>query len=413
MMRAATLAALLVLVACRPSAAADDSLHLAVGDPARRDREVPLVLDAVTDTRTGALLTPAELASRLAGARLVIVGESHTDMDVHRAQLRLVEELHRAGRQVLVGLEMFPATEQEHLDRWTAGLLTEEGFVRLSRWYGAWGYHWGYYREIFLFARDHRLPMVAINAPREVIGAVRRQGLAGLTPEQAAHLPHGVDTASAEHRTLLRALFGGGGSAHGGMSDEQLEPLVLAQAAWDAAMAANAVRGLAERGAPGSVMVVLAGSGHAAYGLGIQRQAARFFDGSIATVIPIPVRDEEGEPAATVRASYADFVWGMPPATEPLHPTLGLSTEVRQDDGWRRVLFVSEGSAAARVGVEAGDLVLAFDGAPLPDREALNRAVAGKRWGDAATLTVRRGERTLELPVLFRRQGRVGAAPGE
>jgi uncharacterized iron-regulated protein len=92
--------------------AEDKSLHLQVGDPARREREAPLVLDAVTDTRTGDLLTPGELATRLADVRLVLVGESHTDMDFHRAQLRVIQELRRAGRQVLVGLEMYPYTEQ-------------------------------------------------------------------------------------------------------------------------------------------------------------------------------------------------------------------------------------------------------------------------------------------------------------
>ena len=77
----------------------DRSLHLAIGDPARKDREAPVVLDGITDTRTGEVITPAELPKRLAGARLVLVGESHTDMDFHRPELRVVEELARpAGR---------------------------------------------------------------------------------------------------------------------------------------------------------------------------------------------------------------------------------------------------------------------------------------------------------------------------
>ena len=40
----------------------EDVLRLPIGDPARKDREARLVLDAVTDTSSGALLTPAELA---------------------------------------------------------------------------------------------------------------------------------------------------------------------------------------------------------------------------------------------------------------------------------------------------------------------------------------------------------------
>ena len=105
-----------------PLSAQDRTLHLAVGDPARRDKEAALVLDAVTDTRTGDLLTPAGLAARLSGVQLGIVGEEHTGIESHRAQLRVIQELHRAGRKVLIGLEMFPASEQRSLDQWHRGL---------------------------------------------------------------------------------------------------------------------------------------------------------------------------------------------------------------------------------------------------------------------------------------------------
>lgn len=385
--------------------AEDKSLHLQVGDPARRDREVPLVLDAITDTRTGDLLTPGNLAARLSDARLVLVGESHTDMDFHRAQFRVIQELHRAGRQVLVGLEMYPYTEQRSLDQWRDGLVTEEGFVRLSRWYGNWGYHWAYYRDIFLFARDARIPMFAVNAPRDVVSAVRKKGFQNLTEEEAAHIPSRVDTASEEHRSLFRAFFDDGDALHAGLTPEQWDGMFAAQATWDATMAHNALRVLREHGGPKAVLVVLVGSGHVAYGLGIQRQAvAQGFDGRIATVVPVPVRDEDGDPVATVRASYADFLWGLPPAGEPLYPSLGLSTASGEGEAGRKVIFVSEDSPAARAGFQAGDVLLALDGVPIADRETLNRGMAEKRWGDAAVFTVRRGENTVELKAVFRRQ---------
>jgi len=110
-------------------------LQLEIGDPARKGRDAPLVLDAITDSATGELLTPPALARRLAGVRLLFIGESHTSTGFHAAQHRILEELHRAGRKVLIGLEMYPYTEQVHLDRWCRGLLTEQGFIDLSRWY--------------------------------------------------------------------------------------------------------------------------------------------------------------------------------------------------------------------------------------------------------------------------------------
>jgi serine protease Do len=155
------------------------------------------------------------------------------------------------------------------------------------------------------------------------------------------------------------------------------------------------------------VMVVLVGSGHVAYGLGIERQIAGELDGGLpgraAAVLPVAVRSEDGKPEATVRSSYADFVWGVPPETDPLFPSLGLST-AGDGEASRKVLFVSPDTPAARAGVQAGDVFLSLDGVTIPDRESLNRMVAAKRWGDAAVLNVDRGGKTETLTVSFRRQ---------
>src|SRR5206468_68916 len=57
---------------------AEDPLRLPVGDPARKGRDVPLVLDGITETAGGTVITPAELPARLSGVRLLLVGEEHT-----------------------------------------------------------------------------------------------------------------------------------------------------------------------------------------------------------------------------------------------------------------------------------------------------------------------------------------------
>jgi uncharacterized iron-regulated protein len=393
----------LCLLAALPAAAQDRTLHLAIGDPARKDREVPLVLDGITDARTRDLLTPADLPARLAGVRLLLVGESHTDADFHQAQLRVIQELQRAGRPVLIGLEMFPVTEQKWLDAWGDGSLTEDGFLRLSHWYKSWGYNWGYYRDIFLFARDHGIRMFALNAPRDVVSAVGRKGIEGLTAEERAHIAPRIDTSSAEHLLLFQSFFEEGDGLHSKMPPEQLDKMFAAQCTWDATMGHNAVRALQEHGGSGAVMVVLVGSGHVAYGLGIQRQIAGELDGKSASVIPVAVRDDDGKPVETVRASYADFVWGVPQEGDPLYPSLGLSTAVADGEASRKVIFVSPDTPAARAGFQAGDVLLTMDGSPVGDREGLNQALASKRWGDSSVFTVQRGAEMKTLTVSFRR----------
>lgn len=396
---------LLAAPATTTRAAEDAAYDLAVGDPARKEKTAAIVLDGVTDTRTGETVTPAEMATRLAGVRLLLVGESHTNMDFHRAQLKTIEELRRAGRKVVVGLEMFPFTEQEVLDRWNSGALDEEGFLKAARWFKNWGYHWDYYREIFLLARRAGFPVVGVNTPREVVTAVRKKGFAGLTPEEKALLPERIESTNEEHKALFRASFGPEASMHAMMQGEIFESMFRAQCAWDAAMAANALKALKERGGPDGVVIVLVGEGHVAYGLGIERQAKAAFDGKIATVIPVPVLSEKGK-TVKVRASYADFLWGVPPEVDPLYPVLGLSTrEIPGGAGESLpVIAVEKEGVAAAAGFKAGDEIVSMDGTPLKDRATHARLMAGKRWGDSASYRVRRGSETLTIRALFRRE---------
>jgi len=164
-MRPVLMAVLLISCVHPAGAAADDAIyHLALGDPARKNRELPVTLDALVDSATGARLTPRELGARLQSTRLLLLGEEHTSVEFHRVQLQVLRALHESGRRVLVGLEMYPYTQQPSLDRWNSGELTDTAFVEQSRWYEHWGYPWNYYRDIFLFCRDARIPMYAVNA---------------------------------------------------------------------------------------------------------------------------------------------------------------------------------------------------------------------------------------------------------
>ena len=402
------LVALLLALACAaPVARADErALNLPIGDPARKDREVGLVLDGITDAARGEVLTPPEMAARLDPVELLFVGESHTDMEFHRVQLRVIQELHARGRQVLVGLEMYPVTEQAWLDRWISDqALTEEGFLGESHWYKNWGYHWNYYRDIFLFARRNGIRMFGVNVPRAVVQTVRMKGMDALAPEQKALLPERVDTESAEHQRLFRAFFGTEDSLHGNMSDEMFQGMFRAQCTWDAAMGWNALQALRKHGRENAIVVVLIGAGHVAYGLGAERQARLWFDGRTGSLIPVPVSDQEHpEPVAKVQASYADYVWGLPPETDPLYPSVGISTPEQKSGERYKVIMVGNDSPAEAAGFKTGDELISMDGVAIVDKETSNRMMSEKRWGDSVVYKVLRGGEEVTLTVLLRRR---------
>ncbi len=389
-------------VACPIAVFAQEPANLPIGDPARRDKTVELLLDGINDAATGETITPKDLAARLADVRVVFVGESHTSIEYHNVQRRLIEELAAAGRKVFVGLEMYPYTEQAWLDKWSAGELTEDAFVKDSRWYKNWGYHWLYYRDIFTFSQKNKIRMFGVNTPREVVAAVRKKGFANLTAEEAARIPSKIDTDSAEHKRLFKAYFSPEDSLHTtGMTDEQFTAMYNAQATWDATMGYNAVQALQKFGDKNTIMVVLIGSGHVAYGLGAERQAKLWFEGKIASVIPMAVANDKGE-KPVVRGSYANFVWGVAPEKASLFPTLGLSTGQKKDNAYP-VIAVQAGTVAAQAGFKVGDVLVSMDGVAITDTEILNQLMAQKRWGDGAEFKIKRGSEEVPLKAYFRR----------
>lgn len=401
---AVTIAACLALGA-PPTLLADQAvLHMEIGDPARRGREVPVVLDGITDTATGELVTPEEMARRLAGTGILFIGENHTNQEFHDVQFRTIKALREAGREVLIGLEMFPYTEQASLDNWNAGRYTEQGFVELARWYDNWGYHWNYYRDIFLYAQENRISMHAVNSPRDVVKSVRAKGFENLTPNEAARLPPKLAPDSDEHRRMYRAFFDKDDALH--MNESALDGLYRAQTMWDATMGWNALQALRTHGGKDAIMVVLIGAGHVTFGLGSERQIDPYYDGRIASLVPVTVVDDEGKPVKQVRASYASFVWGLPEELDTVYPGIGVSLmgSLGKDPG--QIIQVSEESVAERSGLKVGDVLLGLDGRVISSDNTLRKLMAGYRWGDVATARIRRDGKEADIAINFRRSAK-------
>ena len=399
-MRASVFAFVMALVPLAAHAA--DPVHrLSLGDAGRRDKDVVLVLDAGIDTATGETVGPDDLAARLDKTRLVPArGIAHQRGVASCAAAGPAgtgaarsSHPHRPRDVSLHRADVAGCVERRPLDR--DRVRRQGALVR------TWGYHWGYYRDVLLFARAQAIQIFAINAPRELVAAVRKTGIAGLSPEQAKRMPPRVDTESADHLALFKAQVGGGDALHGGMTDETWKGMQAAQATWDAAMAWNAVQALRGATDANTIMVVLVGSGHVAYGLGIERQARAWFDGAVASVIAVPMADDTG-PTSPVRASYANFVWGVARELASAWPSLGLST--RAGDGGRRAIIdVEKDGPAAPAGLKVGDIILTIDDVPIDSREALARQVASYNWGDVSRVTITRGAEQLTVNVPLRR----------
>jgi uncharacterized iron-regulated protein len=230
-------------------------------------------------------------------SRVVIVGETHDAKAHHDLQLRVIRTLHEGGVVLAVGLEMFRAENQELLEKWWRWGMSTEQFETLYR--ENWGLPWPLYRDIFLYTRQKRIPLVGLNVPREIVSKVAREGYASLTEAERKKLPPGLTcTVDEAYRTFIRKTY----SEHAHGTGRSFENFCEAQMLWDTAMALYALEYLEKN--PTSRMVILAGSVHA-WKRAIPRQIATMKpDASVSVILPVQGR-EAVEKLTAEDADYA------------------------------------------------------------------------------------------------------------
>ncbi len=366
----------------------DLSLVLKLGEPKLKDKTMPVARGEIRSGDSGAAIPFEKMIRLMKPARLVYVGESHNSLPMHDVQLRVLQGLQAQDRFLAVGLEMLPAALQPELAKWNLGLLTKEELLRAVGWYVNWNFNFGYYEKIFDFAREHGLPIYALNAPREVISKIRMRGWNALTEAEKGLFPGPPDVAHAEHRTLVRSFFEAMDlppQMKGAGLDMVFEGLYRSQSAWDEVMAANALRAVEREGRK---LVVLAGSGHVLYNLGINRRAFTWSRLPSKTVVCVEVPD--GEKALPVSRTLADFVFGLAPEAAPAFPEIGLS--IKKVDGLVNLVVDAKPASgeAAKAGFEKGDLVLSVDGLPFDDINEIRIHLARLRPGDTAAFRILR-----------------------
>ena len=393
--------------AAAPAEKPDATLTLKIGDPALKDKVMEIGVGTVLAGRTGRPVAFERMIDEMMAARIVHVGETHNSMPMHEIEFQVIRALYDRDKSLAIGLEMVPVTLQEALNKWTAGILTKDEFLREIRWYVTWNFNFGYYEKIFDFAREHRLPIYALNAPREVINKIRMRGWDALTDEEKAFFPGPPDTTNADHRTLIRTVFESSDipeAMRGPGLDKMFEGLYRGQSAWDTVMGSNAVRAAK---AEGRRVVVCVGSGHLLYNLGLNRRAYEMSKLPFKTVIAVEV--PAGKKALPVSRSIGDYVFGLPPMDKPAFPNIGLG--LKKVDNLENLVVDAKPAegAASRAGFEKGDVVLSVDGKAYTDINELLTELAKLRCGGEMTFKVLRAGSVKDISLKCEK----AAAPAE
>jgi uncharacterized iron-regulated protein len=240
-------------------------------------------------------ISETQALERLAGMRIVLVGEQHNSAAHHRAQLQVIRALHQSGRKVAVGMEMFRSDSQADLDRWVAGSLDEARFK--SVYLSNWNYDWELYRPIFDYARRQQIALVGLNVSPDLTAQVAYHGFESLTSEQKGRLEGITCDVSGEYKEYIRRAYGAHG--HGKMDFDRF---CEAQMVWDTAMAVNAVAYLQRH--PDTLLIILAGSGHARKPA-IPARLAERKSWPVATLLPVTTGILDAE---HISSEDADFL---------------------------------------------------------------------------------------------------------
>ena len=72
-------------------------------------------------------------------------------------------------------MEMFTRPYQPFLDQWVAGEIDENKFLEETQWDKEWGYDYNLYKDILDFAREKKIPVIALNAPKELVKIVSKK----------------------------------------------------------------------------------------------------------------------------------------------------------------------------------------------------------------------------------------------
>ena len=342
----------------------------------------------ILETRTGQVISPEVLLEQLDEARVVYVGETHTRLEDHQIQERILKGLHDRRPSLVVALEMFPREAQPLLDRFSKGELPEQEFLRQVNWEEIWGYTFGFYRPMVLFAREKGLPLIGLNAPREVVNKIARQGLAGLSPEERSRVADTFQYDQQGDREYVLKEY----ERHVKGSIKDFESFYEAQLAWEETMAETLVQAL--KGLPETTrVVVLIGNGHIWEGRGVPQNARRRLAHRSRTIIPLPVDYS----LRRLEPGPADYIWITPVPGETHRPRLGITIQTLPDEGGIAISEVTAGGRADKAGFQKGDVIKNVNGALVRTLEDLHRSLSGqtpfKRFG------IRRNGTEMDIPV--------------
>jgi hypothetical protein len=106
-----------------------------------------------------------ELIEKVLKSDIVYSGDYHTLGQSQSAHLKILSEILKNRKDIVIGLEMVYMADQELMDQYVRGELVESEFLEKSKYYEKWGFDWKNYKPILQFAIKNGLEIIGLNYP--------------------------------------------------------------------------------------------------------------------------------------------------------------------------------------------------------------------------------------------------------
>jgi uncharacterized iron-regulated protein len=247
----------------------------------------------ILDLKTGTELSFDRLIDQISSKDLIFIGEVHDNPEHHLIQVQILQALVECCSPISIALEFFEKPQQPTLERYRRGELDESEFLNEVDW----GPDYHFYRPLIRMAKQHGAAVLAINAPRNVVGKVARQGLESLGESERSKIAEEIDLSNEAHRTYVREAYER--HPHGDL--KEFEYFYEAQCVWEDTMAETLAEYLKKNGRK---LIAFTGNGHIINKFGIPDRTVERIPVSMVTIMPLPLSKE-----VTIEKETADYVW--------------------------------------------------------------------------------------------------------
>lgn len=209
-------------------------------------------------------------------------------MSSHAAQLKLIDRARCIddGRQLVIGFEQFYRSHNVYLEQYIKRKISLEALLAATKWDETWGFESRLYEPIFEYCRYHKIPMVGLNVPTQLIRLVALNGIDALPNELKQYLPRNMDMDNKLHfRHFVRLLADSGHLD--AMDMRRLLRMYEAQVLWEEWMSESIA--LVLNAMPDSRVVALVGNAHVEERSAFPDRIERRSNERPYTVVPRPV----------------------------------------------------------------------------------------------------------------------------